>query len=62
MAVYYIVGKVINGDWSVKRQGASSFRLLADNKSDAVKFGRVLSIKNNGYLVIVEHTINQQRQ
>lgn len=59
MAVNYVVVKTANGDWGVKRQGTGSFSMLAENKTEAVKFGRVLSIKNNGKLVIVEKAIKQ---
>lgn len=58
MHVNYVVVKNADGDWGVKRQGSGSFSMHAENKTEAVKLGRVLSIKNNGKLVIVEKNIS----
>lgn len=60
MAVNYVVVKTTNGDWGVKRHGTDSFSMRAINTAEAIKLGRVLSIKNNGKLVIVENTIRQR--
>lgn len=60
MAVNYVVVKNASGDWGVKRHGTDNFSMRAINKAEAIKLGRVLSIKNNGKLVIVENTIRQK--
>lgn len=56
MSIHYVVSKTNNGGWSVKRQGTSRFSIQANNKNEAIKMGRVLSIKNNGKLLIIDHS------
>lgn len=62
VSIHYVVSKTKNGDWGVKRQGKSRFSIHADNKPEAIKIGRVLSIKNNGKLVIVDHSGKEREQ
>ena len=61
MSIHYVVSKTNNGGWGVKRQGTSRFSIQANNKNEAIKMGRVLSIKNNGKLVIVDHSNKEQK-
>ena len=62
VSIHYVVSKTNNGGWGVKRQGTSQFSIHANNKNEAIKMGRVLSIKNNGKLVIVDHSSKEQKQ
>ncbi len=58
MAVSYVVSKNSKGNWSVQRQGDKQINIHTDTKNEAIKIGRVLSIKNDGILVIAEPSIN----
>ena len=62
MLIHYVVSKTNNGGWGVKRQGTSQFSIQTDNKNEAIKLGRVLSIKNNGKLVIIDHLNKEQKE
>lgn len=59
--IHYVVSKTNNGGWGVKRQGTSQFSIQTDNKNEAIKMARVLSIKNNGKLVIIDHLNKEQK-
>lgn len=61
MTVYYVVSKTNEGSWGVKRQGASRYSIHATNKNEAIKMGRVLSIKNNCKLVIVDNSSRETK-
>lgn len=61
MSIHYVVSKTNNGGWGVKRQGTGRFSMHTANKNEAIKMGRVLSIKNNGKLVIVDHSSKEQK-
>lgn len=56
MGANYVVSQTSKGFWSVQRQGEKQIRIHADTKKEAIKMGRVLSIKNNGKLVIIDHS------
>ena len=62
MSIHYVVSKTNNGGWGVKRQGTSRFNIQSNNKKEAIKMGRILSIKNNGKLVIVDYSIKELKQ
>lgn len=61
MSIHYVVSKTKKGCWGVKRQGTSRFSIHADNRNEAIKMGRVLSIINNGKLVIVDSSCKDQK-
>lgn len=62
VSIHYVVSKTKNGDWGVKRQGTNRVSIHTENKNEAIKMGRILSIKNNGKLVIIEHSHKGQKQ
>ena len=52
MAIRYTIVKTSNGGWDVKRQNAKQISVHADTKHEAIKMGRVLSIKHDGVFVL----------
>lgn len=58
MAANYVVSKTSKGNWNVHRLGENRIIIHADTKNEAIKMGRVLSIINDGRLVISEQSTN----
>jgi len=54
--IHYVVCRSSEGGWTVKRDGELTVSIYAKTKKEAIKVGRILSIKHSGQLMIADKT------
>ena len=54
--IHYVVCRSSEGGWTVKREGELTVNIYAKTRKEAIKVGRILSIKHSGKLMVADKT------